>query len=209
METGYQQLASRKEPFRLKRGTIDAYLDAKAEGDYLEMRGAKLAVAIEMLKDVFLRQPDCPCKEFHTDVDVFARLVPLIRSAIKKILADSEIPKKAISAIATDAKIRALNRVPFSWVLEAFCQNINLRVSPEDVKRFIDCRNSLVHTGDFLTARHKKDSLPSPFSSTTGEWMFLVSFLDKVFLKLLGYSGPFLDRTQGRQWLGDPKGFLE
>src|SRR5690606_1603810 len=43
----------RKEELRLDRGTIDSYLDAKAEGDYLETRGAKLALALETLRFAF------------------------------------------------------------------------------------------------------------------------------------------------------------
>ena len=34
--------------------TINAYLDAKAQGDYMEMRGAKLSIAMENLKSVYL-----------------------------------------------------------------------------------------------------------------------------------------------------------
>ncbi|MBI4002976.1 MAG: hypothetical protein HY348_14495 [Nitrospira defluvii] len=54
LEQGYGVYVSKRDSYGLNRGTIAAYLDAKAEQDYLETRGAKLAVAMEMLKAVFL-----------------------------------------------------------------------------------------------------------------------------------------------------------
>jgi len=44
LERTYDTYLARKDQYQLDRGTIDAYLDAKAEGDFLEMRGAKLAM---------------------------------------------------------------------------------------------------------------------------------------------------------------------
>jgi hypothetical protein len=54
LECTYDTYLARKDQYQLDRGTIDAYLDAKAEGDFLEMRGAKLAIAMERLKSVYL-----------------------------------------------------------------------------------------------------------------------------------------------------------
>lgn len=54
LEQTYPVYISKRNDYRLNRGTIDAYLDAKAENDYLETRAVKLAVAMEMLKNVFV-----------------------------------------------------------------------------------------------------------------------------------------------------------
>jgi len=37
---------------------IDSYLDAKSQGDYLEMRAVKLAVTMEFLKSVLIELPE-------------------------------------------------------------------------------------------------------------------------------------------------------
>lgn len=47
LEKSYQNFIKRLDPYKLNRGTIDAYLDAKAENDYISIRGVKLGVSIE------------------------------------------------------------------------------------------------------------------------------------------------------------------
>ena len=54
LENTYGTYILREKQYQLDEGTIDAYLDAKATGDYLEMRGAKLSVAMEKLKSAYL-----------------------------------------------------------------------------------------------------------------------------------------------------------
>src|SRR6266568_3433347 len=58
IEGTYSTYVVNRNRYEFDGGTIDAYLDAKAENDYLELRGIKLAVAMEALKAVFLKQPD-------------------------------------------------------------------------------------------------------------------------------------------------------
>ncbi len=60
----YSIYARNCERYRLDMGTIDTYLDAKAENDYLQVRGIKLAVAMEVIKDVFTSLPDSPIEKF-------------------------------------------------------------------------------------------------------------------------------------------------
>ncbi len=62
IESAYPVYTAKREAYRLERGTIDAYLDAKAEHDYLEMRAIKLAVAMGMLREVFLNRAESPSK---------------------------------------------------------------------------------------------------------------------------------------------------
>ena len=59
MSTSYIALAENSNMLRSCERTakpiINAYLDAKAENDYLEGRGIKLVVVMEMLKDTLIR----------------------------------------------------------------------------------------------------------------------------------------------------------
>jgi hypothetical protein len=121
-------------------------LDAKAEADYLEMRGVKFAVAMEILKTLF---------------------------------------RKSMN----------IKGGAFKSLIENLCNSINLSVSKQEIDLFVKCRNSLIHEGEFfcITAKPKQRKRFNALGTQTEEYLFLVNFLDRVFLKLLGYSGPYID----------------
>lgn len=50
IEGGYRAFVSTTSSHRLTRAMIDSYVDARLQTDYLEMRGVKTAIVIEMLK---------------------------------------------------------------------------------------------------------------------------------------------------------------
>jgi hypothetical protein len=50
LEMTYHVYVERREVYRLDHGTIDSVLDAKVQTDFLETRGAKLAVALEVFE---------------------------------------------------------------------------------------------------------------------------------------------------------------
>lgn len=63
------------------RTVIDAYLDAKVEHDFLETRAAKVALALEKLKQVCLQTGAMAVGEFEADEAVFRSVVPAMVSA--------------------------------------------------------------------------------------------------------------------------------
>jgi hypothetical protein len=146
IEQAYSTYVDKRESYRLNNGTIDAYLDAKAEADYLEMRGVKFAVSMEILKKVF-------CKSMNIKGGSFKSLV------------------------------------------ENLCNSINLNVSKQEIDLFVKSRNSLIHGGEFfcIVATPKQREKFKVPSAHTEEYLFLVNFLDRVFLRLLGYGGPYID----------------
>ena len=196
LEKTYPVYVSKRDKYRLNRGTIDAYLDAKAENDYLETRAVKLAVAMEMLKNVFAEQPNSPAKEFIVEEKDFERFVAPISEAVNRVLEVSGISDKGFRrALSSKAKIRGLNRQSFKHFLAKLCETLELDVSEEDLDLFVKCRNALVHKGRFYCSM-----VTSETESKVKEYGFLVSFLDRIFLKLLGYSGPYINRRT----LGNP-----
>ena len=146
IEQAYPAYVNRHKSYKLDKGTIDAYLDAKAEADFLEMRGVKFAVSMEILKKVF-------CKTMNIKGGSFKSLI------------------------------------------ENLCNSINLNVSKQEIDLFVKSRNSLIHGGEFfcIAATPKQRERFKVHSTQTEEYLFLVNFLDRVFLKLLGYSGPYID----------------
>jgi hypothetical protein len=75
-----------------------------------------------------------------------------------------------------------------------------LIVEPDDIKLFVECRNKLVHEGRFYctAATLREIKRCQPLASPLLECMFLVNFLDRIFLKLLGYGGSYIEWRSGR-----------
>jgi hypothetical protein len=80
-------LRERHDTWGLSRGLLDAYLDAKAEADYLQTRGVKLAIALEMLKEVFLQASGYP--DLLRPWSQFRAMVPAMKKALKAVLEKS------------------------------------------------------------------------------------------------------------------------
>jgi hypothetical protein len=78
IECAYSIYVDRKKDWRLNQGTIDAYLEGKAEHDYLELRGVKLVVAMEMLKSVFSKLSSSPkCESFGEFIEKMCNYIGL------------------------------------------------------------------------------------------------------------------------------------
>jgi hypothetical protein len=195
LEQSYSAYVSKRDSYRLNRGTIDAYLDAKAENDYLETRGVKLAVALEMLNAVFVELPDSSAEEFVLDQEDFKKHVQPISAAIDKILEREGVEKNERKAICSEMKIEGLNRRAFRYFIGKLCRQIGLKVEEKEIGLFVECRDKLVHRGRFYceVATNEERKKYPPLPSKTDEYFFLVNFLDRIFLKLLGYSGIYID----------------
>lgn len=194
LESTYDTFVEKNKPYKLKQGTIDAYLDAKAENDYLQMRGVKLAVAIEMLKSVFLELPNHVANEYIFTEEYFNKnLLKPLKKALSNVLKSKNIESSSREAMYK--KIKELNRTSFGDLLRIILKDIHLKVEEKDIKLFIASRNKLVHEGGFYYDRANPEERKStkPLPSRLHEYFFLVNFLDNVYLKLLGYNGLYID----------------
>ena len=195
IEQVYKTYVAKRESYNLSKGTIDAYLDAKAEGDYLEMRGIKLVVAMEMLKAVVLELPYTFVEEYVITEQKFMELAHTLCTAVDDVLQKENIDKDSRKAICNDKKVLELNRRSFAHFLKKLCRHIGLKVKETEIRQFVEFRNKLVHRGRFYwtIATQEEREKYKPLPSRSYEYFFLVNFLDRVFLKLLGYSGPYID----------------
>jgi hypothetical protein len=193
LEKAYKKYIELRDNFKLDKGVIDALLDAKAENDYLEFRAAKLAVALEKLKSLFMALPTTTTKEFIIIEADFNKLCPKLKKAISEILKDVGIDPKSREKIY--GKIKELNRNSFAPLLEELCSQIGLKTKEKEIKLFINCRNKLVHKGEFycIAATSDESAKCPPLESPIEEYYFMVSFLDRIFLKLLGYDGIYIN----------------
>lgn len=194
IETTFKTYIDKREDFGLETGTIDSYLDAKSEADFLEIRAAKLAVCLEKLKSVFIKRYMSGTSEFIVKTRDFDALVPQIKDEIERILAAAGVVKKKRADIAGAGKIKFLNRKSFEYYISKLIKEIKLKVSPSDVKLFVRCRNKLVHQGEFYAEVATTEEIAEcpPLPTAKEEFFFMLDFLDRIFLKLVGYSGPYI-----------------
>ena len=195
IENAYPIYLKNRKSYSLDRGVIDTYLEGKAEGDFLQARGVKLAIAMEMLKDVFLTTSDAYIKELIMEEESFEALLdPLcegIREALSGQISDNTLDN--ICCKSNQKRLTCLNRISFRKAVNELCRSINF--SPkEDLSLFKCCRDSLVHTGKFYceTATDKQRASRKPLQGPKYEYFFLENFLDRIFLKLFSYSGIYI-----------------
>lgn len=177
----YPTYVRRRDEWRLTQGPIDIYLEAKADADYLETRAAKLAVALEALKYWYLQRKDTSIQEFVLNSEEFEALLPKLVDATTAVLPDHY--SETVGSHALQGKLRGLNRESFSRILKQLANDVGLRLTGRERQDFITSRNSLVHRGQFSA------------SGTQGvrEYFFMLNILDRIFLKLVGYSGAYVD----------------
>jgi len=177
------------------RTVIDAYLDAKVEHDPLETRAAKVALALEKLKQVCVETGAMAVGEFEADEAVFRSVVPAIVSAALPLAISGGIPANVAKRIISESKVSGLNRTSFRQVVRALLSLIALNVPTPEQGLFIACRNSLVHGGRFYcdAATGEQRARVRPLDTPFEEYCFMISFLDRIFLKIFGYSGKYFD----------------
>ncbi len=188
VERTYSTYITNRERYQLAGRTIDTYLDAKVEHDYLQVRGIKMAVSMEVIKDVFINLPDAPIKELASDQKTFDKLTRALSEAISPILEEAHI---ILTGNKLRGKLKELNRRAFEEVLTDIFKRLQLQIEDEEKQRFIQSRNSLVHRGRFH-CETQKQAEPDD-RELFREYCFLMSILDRVVLRLLGYHGIYWD----------------
>jgi hypothetical protein len=96
--------------------------------------------------------------------------------------------------------LKGAHRKSFGTVFTALLQEIALELSAEDQRLFVSCRNSLVHQGRFYCQSANADdrSRVPPHAGPTHEYFWLLHVVDRMFLRLLDYNGPYVDWTEGK-----------
>lgn len=113
-DTGYflnatiETYLQRRDAWHLSLGLIDAYLDAKSANDYLQLRGVKLAVAIEMLKSSFLT---ATCRPWFIRPEFeFEQTKGDLQKKVKDVLKGAQWDSEERSALYKN--LAGLNRFP-------------------------------------------------------------------------------------------------
>lgn len=196
IESAYPIYVGKKNEYKLNKGLIDSYLDGKAEADYLESRGIKIIMALELLKDIFLQAE--PIDKLIINKEEFESMQSLIQEALSEILKkDKSIESNQRGEVYS--KIKELNKKTFRAILEQICEIVDLDITKDEMDLIIKSRNSLVHTGSFYFENlEKEERARIQINMVADEYFFMVNFLDKLILKLLGYTGTYINRFNGQ-----------
>ena len=170
VETGYRNLFVAIEKWNVIR-VIDAFIDAKAEADYVPLRGLKMVICAEMLKTSYFK--------FATHGGYI--LTPnkykrTVKDKIEQLLKDIFNEEGVLRLLTTN--ISNLNRYPFRLALTEMCESVGLPVRDEDITKFVKIRNKLVHKGSF----------PLDLGNEYEQYIFLSNFVGTFLLAALGYT---------------------
>ncbi|HZF11541.1 MAG TPA: hypothetical protein VFE33_22360 [Thermoanaerobaculia bacterium] len=178
-----------RERIGMTRAVLNTYLDAKSESDFLQVRALKLVIAVEMLKAEYMKVASA--SSFVVDSECFRSAKPRLKKALKEAFKNAEKDERE----ALYANLEGLNRTPFRRQLEDLCGAARMPIAPGELERFVASRNKLVHYGLFYfeTATESEKAKIPPLPNLQEEFLWLLHFVDRLFLRSVDYEGPYLD----------------
>jgi hypothetical protein len=179
-------------------GLIAAFLDARLEHDYIEARGIKTAVVLEILKGLFNKE----LSETEWDVLLPKPLRKRISTVVRAALEENDIQPEAVE-IAQEA-LAQLSRPTFRRVVLFMLRKLALPEDDTAINAAVWSRNSLVHTGRFLSTNNPQKATSLNIADAAQEFFLLLSFVDRLLLRLLGHSGLYIDYSRSTRWQLSP-----
>ena len=162
---------------------IASFLDARLESDDVEARGIKTVVVLETLKNLF--SEEYSTKEWETLLPKALR--KKISNVVKSALDQNDIPSRAANAVQD--VIGQLDRPTFKRLLTYMIEQLGLIEDENILKAIIFARNQLVHTGQFVSTKDAVKAKALGFIDATHEFFNLLSFVDRILLRVLGHEG--------------------
>lgn len=195
-ETTFPAYVVKSSEYMLDGGSLDTYLEAKSEEQYLEMRALKATVAMEML--AARHCSSCVAPQFNLIINptVFNSLIEELSSSICDIVLRTTKNKKDAKRVAGRGRVLGLNQRSLGERIQRMWKGIGLLASPQDAKLFAVSRNCLAHTGRFACSPENRatvDGQDIPWSTSIEEYGFLMSLLDRTILRILDYDGPYIN----------------
>jgi hypothetical protein len=184
----YSNLHTQERPWELRKA-IDAYTDAKLEEDYLEFRGLKMAITVEHLKGRYLSQQGkvhiLNCERFDNVVNSLVNVVRWVLPAVFPGVEEEKLDMMANHA-------RGFNWYPFGRALSELCKSLGLQMNSAERRRFKSIRDELVHRAAFHL----------DLGNRWEQYRFMMTFVGKLLLAILGYDGYYYDWTKEPGWEG-------
>jgi hypothetical protein len=187
LQHGLAQFKSRD--WRKMNGLLAAFLDARLENDYAEARGIKTVVVLEMLKDLFVDEYSEKVWEPMLPQALRRKIGTVIKTALK----ESDIPTEAVDAVRDK-----LGRwdPSFRRVLLYMIEQLGLVEDEARVKAIVTSRNSLVHTGQYVSVKDPSKGKNLGFADAAHEFFTLLSFVDRILLRIVGHTGMYTNYSE-------------
>jgi len=186
VEEVYNNYLKREKLYGLDKA-VEAYLDAKGEAAYLESRALKAVVVLEFLKGKYAKTNKV---EIILPSSHFKKIIRNIKLLLKQQFKNMSLSRNNLEEMTT--RIAELNRKSFGVILNAMFTDLEVKITEDELSRLIKIRNSLIHRASFVTKDYWQ------------EYTFLISILDRIFLKILDYTGVYLDITNKFERVNTP-----
>ncbi len=165
---------------------IDVFTDARIYTDFIQTKGIKLAVTMEMIKEMFKAawMSESKIIKGNESKNMEKEIKATLRPILSRYLPEAETENAL-------GKIYQINKVSFEAILIKGFEKINFTPDPSELKLFIKNRDSLVHQGRFYseTAREEDKEQCMPLNNYGEDYIFVSNFLTDVFLAIFGYEG--------------------
>jgi hypothetical protein len=181
LEKGYDRLERGDKEYMLTRA-IDSYLEAKRPHSYLESKALAAIQAMELLVGKYAERHD---SIFIIGEDEFKERLVEIGAGIRNVLKKAFEEKYTIALCGEqNEKFKSLNRYTLRQVLKRLLKDFGVQISGQKLHDLMETRNALVHKGSFHT------------NNAVKEYYRVISSMDRIFLRMLGYEGHILDCEQ-------------
>jgi len=177
LKTAWVAFDKYKKVFDLRRflyGYADTYMNS-----YIETRCLNIAAltdnicsrwAVKEGRDMFINKVD------------FDKHLPNLKKEIKVLLQNTIDGIKEAYVHVMLSKIKGFNRRPLDWKLKRLRKAFHCPITDDEIKRFVYNRDSLAHS-----------SLFPDDEDNTETFLFMRHFLDRIVLRVLGYSDNYFD----------------
>lgn len=181
IEKGYDQLERGDNEYMLTRA-IDSYLEAKHPHSYLESKALAAIQAMELLVGKYAETHDFV---FIIGENEFNERLKEIGAGIRNVLKKAFEEKYTIALCGEqNEKLKSLNRYTLRQVLKRLLKDFGVQISGQKLHALMETRNALVHKGSFHT------------NNVVKEYYRVISSMDRILLRMLGYEGHILDCEQ-------------
>lgn len=184
--TCYPKVRELEERYKWGGRVIDAWLDARAEGDYIEARALKFVVVLETLRSIALR--DQPPRRHLAEPQWSAFMAHMVPAAREFLANQLECSRDLQSALTNPRKWEDLNRKSFRADIVATFRLLGIQESQRNIELFVSCRNKIIHEGRFR-CQAESESVASETDAPkkpSEEYLFLASFVDRAILQVFG-----------------------
>ena len=124
-------------------------------------------------------------------------MIGVVQETLQGVLRDParELTREEIESLSASSKLKGLNRRSFAHIVRKLCKGIGLSHTEGELQLVIASRNALIHQGRFYcavaTAAERREC--EPLASKFEEYLHLLHFVDRLYLKLFGYVGKYID----------------